>query len=549
MDYKASGVDIDAGNETVRRIRTLAQSTFTPGVLSDIGSFGGLFRIEPGRFREPVLVSSADGVGTKLKVAFLRQSSRHGRCGSGQPLRQRHPGAGCRAAVLPRLPGHRTARAVGGRGDHSRDGSGLPRERLRAARRRDRRDAGLLRRWRVRPRRLHRRRRRARAPDQPASRLRQATCCRCAFVGPAHQRLLAGADASCSTDCSSTIDSFVPELGQTVGDALLEPPSLLSAVVAPLLDLGHIKGMAHITGGGITDNLPRVLPQGTGAASTPRRGTCRRCSAGCRKAVACRSTTCCARSTWASASCSSLRAGTPMRFSMTSPAAEPATRASLARSCRAIGRFPTVEACPTPQPPARRARLGPRQQPAGAHRRHHATGGSTRRSRSSSPIVQDAVALERARAAGIEALCLSHRDGRHARTTTGRSLWSCRRATSGWSAWPASCGSSAVRCSTPSRTRSSTSTRRCCRRFPASMRSGRRSTHGVKVSGVTVHLVDRAARRRSDRPAADRAGARRRHGRDAGGADSRRGARVYPDAVALVLDGGWTIDGRSFRRR
>ena len=71
MDYKASGVDIDAGNETVRRIRALARSTFTPGVLSDIGSFGGLFRLEPGRFREPVLVSSADGVGTKLKVAFL----------------------------------------------------------------------------------------------------------------------------------------------------------------------------------------------------------------------------------------------------------------------------------------------------------------------------------------------------------------------------------------------------------------------------------------------------------------------------------------------
>src|SRR6186713_570830 len=71
MDYKASGVDIDAGNETVRRIRGLARSTFTPGVMSDIGSFGGLFRLEPGQFKDPVLVSSADGVGTKLKVAFM----------------------------------------------------------------------------------------------------------------------------------------------------------------------------------------------------------------------------------------------------------------------------------------------------------------------------------------------------------------------------------------------------------------------------------------------------------------------------------------------
>ena len=56
MDYKASGVDIDAGNEIVRRIRALARSTYTPGVLSDIGSFGGLFQLEPGRFRDPVLV-------------------------------------------------------------------------------------------------------------------------------------------------------------------------------------------------------------------------------------------------------------------------------------------------------------------------------------------------------------------------------------------------------------------------------------------------------------------------------------------------------------
>jgi phosphoribosylformylglycinamidine cyclo-ligase len=65
-DYRQAGVDIDAGNETVRRIKSIARSTFTPGVLSDIGSFGGLFRLNTDRYRDPVLVSSADGVGTKL---------------------------------------------------------------------------------------------------------------------------------------------------------------------------------------------------------------------------------------------------------------------------------------------------------------------------------------------------------------------------------------------------------------------------------------------------------------------------------------------------
>ena len=62
-----------------------------------------------------------------------------------------------------------------------------------------------------------------------------------------------------------TVDSHVPELSRTVGEALLEPHRSYLPIVQPLLDGGRIKGMAHITGGGITDNLPRVLPHGTAA--------------------------------------------------------------------------------------------------------------------------------------------------------------------------------------------------------------------------------------------------------------------------------------------
>ena len=80
LTYKNAGVNIDAGNETVRRIKGLARSTFTDGVLSEIGSFGGLFKLDTARFREPVLVSSADGVGTKLKVAFM--AGRHDTVGT-----------------------------------------------------------------------------------------------------------------------------------------------------------------------------------------------------------------------------------------------------------------------------------------------------------------------------------------------------------------------------------------------------------------------------------------------------------------------------------
>src|SRR3972149_3093245 len=70
MDYRSAGVDIDAATETVGKSRELARSTFRPEVLSDIGSFGGLFRLDTARFRRPVLVASTDGVGTKLKIAI-----------------------------------------------------------------------------------------------------------------------------------------------------------------------------------------------------------------------------------------------------------------------------------------------------------------------------------------------------------------------------------------------------------------------------------------------------------------------------------------------
>lgn len=67
--YREAGVDIDAGEETVRRISGIVKETFSPGVLTDIGSFGGLFELNNAAYEKPVLVSSVDGVGTKLKVA------------------------------------------------------------------------------------------------------------------------------------------------------------------------------------------------------------------------------------------------------------------------------------------------------------------------------------------------------------------------------------------------------------------------------------------------------------------------------------------------
>ena len=69
LTYKDAGVDIDKKTSAIKRIRDLARNTYTPNVLSEIGSFGGLFACDFTGIRNPVLVSSADGVGTKLKVA------------------------------------------------------------------------------------------------------------------------------------------------------------------------------------------------------------------------------------------------------------------------------------------------------------------------------------------------------------------------------------------------------------------------------------------------------------------------------------------------
>src|SRR5499427_9658313 len=78
--YADAGVDIDAKAAALARAKAAIRSTFTPGVLGDIGGFGGLFRPDFSRFREPVLVASTDGVGTKLKIAIA--TGRHDTCGA-----------------------------------------------------------------------------------------------------------------------------------------------------------------------------------------------------------------------------------------------------------------------------------------------------------------------------------------------------------------------------------------------------------------------------------------------------------------------------------
>ena len=263
MDYKNSGVDIDAGNETVRRIRGFARSTFTPGVLSSIGSFGGLFRLGHA-WRDPVLVSSADGVGTKLKVAFM--TGRHGSVGQdlvnhcvndilvqgAVPLffldylatgkldpdvaAQVVEGVAtaCRENGCA-LIGGETAEMPGFYADGEYDMAGFI--------------VGVVERERL----------------VTGERLQPGDVLLGLRSNGLHTNGYSLARAIFFERLGLRPGTVVSDLGCTVGDELLRVHRSYLPVVRPLLDAGVVKGLAHITGGGITENLPRILPPGTSA--------------------------------------------------------------------------------------------------------------------------------------------------------------------------------------------------------------------------------------------------------------------------------------------
>ena len=263
MDYKSAGVDIDAGNETVRRIKALARRTYTPGVMSDIGSFGGLFRLGD-RYKDPVLVSSADGVGTKIKVAFL--TGRHETIGAdlvnhcvndvlvqgAEPLffldylatGRLSPDvaeqvvAGVARACIENgcaLIGGETAEMPGFYADGEYDIAGFIVGAVEKARVLDGRTI---------------------VPGDVLIGLPS---------GGLHTNGYSLARRVFFELAQWKVDKLVRELGATIGDALMAPHRSYLSCVRPLLEHRYLRGLAHITGGGITENLPRVLPEGCAA--------------------------------------------------------------------------------------------------------------------------------------------------------------------------------------------------------------------------------------------------------------------------------------------
>jgi phosphoribosylformylglycinamidine cyclo-ligase len=264
MDYKASGVDIDAGNETVRRIKALAKSTFTSGVLSEIGSFGGLFRFDPVGWKEPILVSSADGVGTKLKLAFLTKKHRTigvdlvNHCVNDILVQGARPLFFLDYLATGRLQPDVAEQIVEGLASACRDNG-----------------CALL---------------GGETAEMPGFYSDGEYDLAGFIVGAVDGELLIDGRGIAAGDVLVALpstglhtngyslarrivfehlalapDAHVDSIGGTVGDVLLTPHRSYLHAVYPLVAKGALKGMAHITGGGITDNLPRILPTGTAA--------------------------------------------------------------------------------------------------------------------------------------------------------------------------------------------------------------------------------------------------------------------------------------------
>ncbi|MGD0202258.1 MAG: phosphoribosylformylglycinamidine cyclo-ligase [Bryobacteraceae bacterium] len=261
VQYKDAGVDIDEAGRAIGHIKKLARATFSRGVVTDIGAFGAGFELSG--FRRPVLVSSADGVGTKLKVAFL--AGRHDTVGQdlvnhcvndiavlgAQPLFfLDYYATGKLDAEVARQVIAGLARACGENGCALIGGETAEMPGLYAAGEYDL--AGFI------VGAVERRRMLTGARIRPGDVLLGLPSTGLHTNGYSLARKLLFEVAGYG------VETFLPELGCTVGEELLKVHRSYLKPIQALASGGLLKGAAHITGGGLTDNTPRILPAGVG---------------------------------------------------------------------------------------------------------------------------------------------------------------------------------------------------------------------------------------------------------------------------------------------
>ncbi len=263
LSYADSGVDIDAGNEAVKRILPHARRTFRPEVLSDIGGFGGLFAV-PAGYKEPVLVSGTDGVGTKLKVAFMMD--RHDTVGQDvvaycvndvivqgaellffldyigvgklEPEKVeaivKGVADGCELAGCALLGGE-TAELPGFYSEGEYDLVGFA--------------VGIVDKENI----------------IDGSTITPGDVIIGLASSGLHSSGYSLARKAIFTAGGYQVDDYVAELGKTIGEEMLIPTRIYVKSLLTLQKEIQVKGLSNITGGGFYDNIPRVLPDGVRA--------------------------------------------------------------------------------------------------------------------------------------------------------------------------------------------------------------------------------------------------------------------------------------------
>lgn len=261
LTYAGAGVDIEAGNRAVGLMKQAVKSTFRPGVLTDIGGFGGLFALDTVKYKEPVLVSGTDGVGTKLRVAQLTDVHKTigidavAMCVNDILVQGAEPlffldylavgklvpervadivsgvAEGCRQAGCA-LIGGETAEMPGFYAENEYDIAGFA--------------VGVVDRSKI----------------IDGSKIASGDMVIGLPSTGLHSNGYSLARKALLEVAGHQVDTFISELGRTVGEELLSPTKIYVKTVLPLLERFNIKGLAHITGGGLTENIPRILPEG-----------------------------------------------------------------------------------------------------------------------------------------------------------------------------------------------------------------------------------------------------------------------------------------------
>ena len=262
--YRDSGVNIDAQDEALSQIRRIVRSTFNDNVLSDLGSFGGLFRGSFPQLEKPILVSSTDGVGTKLRVAqAMKIHDTVGydlvcHCVNDILVQGARPLFFLDYFATGRLNPKVMAEVVGGMARGCKENGaaligGETAEMPGFYAEDDYDIAGFI----------------VGVVDEchllTGSRVREGDLLIGLPSAGLHTNGYSLARKVFLERLGLDFQTILPEIGGKIGEVLLAPHLSYQNALLPLIESGRLHALAHITGGGLTDNVPRVLPAGTDA--------------------------------------------------------------------------------------------------------------------------------------------------------------------------------------------------------------------------------------------------------------------------------------------